>query len=209
VLYRLPEILEADHVHVNEGEKAADALAEAGHCATCPPTSRWTTDLVEPLRGKAVTLWVDRDEEGRKKARKAIDALSPLVKSLRVVAPKVTTEKADAFDHLAAGYPLDQAVELDRSSLHEVEVVERLRLLTAEEYATDVAPAALIEGLLFVGSTTLLTGASNSGKSGSPSSSCSALSPAPPSSGWRAGRRSCSCARSNSRLGWCANAWRN
>jgi len=123
VLYRLPEVVEADHVHMNEGEKAADALAKAGHCATCPPTSRWTPELVGPLRGKTVTLWVDRDAEGQKKARKAIDALLPVgktlpvVKTLRVVRPKVEAEKSDAFDHLAAGYSIAEAVELDPVTL--------------------------------------------------------------------------------------------
>jgi hypothetical protein len=113
VLYRLPEIAEAEHVHVNEGEKAADALVEAGHCATCAPTSRWTSELVEPLRDKTVTLWVDRDAEGIRKARRAMEALLPVVKTLRVVYPRVEADKADAFDHLAAGHAIGEAVELD------------------------------------------------------------------------------------------------
>ncbi len=165
VLYRLPEIVEADHVHVGEGEKAADALAEAGHCATCAPTSRWTPELAEPLTGKAVTLWVDRDDEGLKKARNVFDVVEPIAKSVRIVQSKTEAAKSDAFDHLAAGHPIDEAIELDPVSFRELKHVERLRLLTAKEFADDVSPASLVKGLIYVASTTLFTGASKSGKS--------------------------------------------
>ena len=164
VLYRLSEINEADHVHIGEGEKAADALAGAGHCATCPPTGRWTPELMEPLRGKGVTLWVDRDAEGLNKARKAIDALLPVVKSLRVVHSKEDTTKADAYDHLKAGHSVADAIELDPASLTERDLSQRPRLLTADEFATDVAPEAIVLGLVYIASTTLLTGASKTGK---------------------------------------------
>ena len=164
VLYRLPEVVDADHVHIGEGEKAADALAEVGHCATCPPTGCWTPELVEPLRGKPATLWVDRDAEGLKKARKAIEALRPVVKSLRVVQSKEDTTKADAYDHLKAGHAVADAVELDPASLAERDLSQRPRLLTADEFATDVAPEAIVRGLIYIASTTLLTGASKTGK---------------------------------------------
>ncbi len=66
-LYRLPEVLEADVVHVVEGEKCADALAALGRVATtsiggsnAARKSDW-----EPLRGKRVVIWPDNDEAGR------------------------------------------------------------------------------------------------------------------------------------------------
>ena len=164
VLYRLPEVVDADHVHIGEGEKAADALAEVGHCATCSPTGRWAPELLEPLHGKTATLWVDRDAEGLNKARKAIDALLPVVKSLRVVHSKEDTTKADAYDHLKAGHSVADAVELDPASLAERDLSQRPRLLTADEFATDVAPEAIVLGLVYIASTTLLTGASKTGK---------------------------------------------
>jgi hypothetical protein len=113
VLYRLPEILEADHVQVNEGEKAADALVEAGHCATCSPTTRWTAELAEPLRDKAITIWADRDEPGLERAQKVLRMVQPIAASVRIVQSRVETQHADAFDHLKADHPVDQAVEIN------------------------------------------------------------------------------------------------
>ena len=162
LLYNLPLIAEADHVHLGEGEKAADALTAAGHCATCAPTTRLTAELLEPLRGKAVTLWVDRDDPGRKRALAAIELLRPIAKALRVVRSRTAGRGDDAYDHLAVGLPVDQAVELDPRTLEPA--TERPRLLTAAEYDRDVAPEAIAAGLIYLASTTLFTGASKAGK---------------------------------------------
>ncbi len=163
VLYNLPLLVETEHVHIGEGEKAADALTKAGHVATCAPTPKWTDELIEPLRGKRITLWMDFDKEGRAKAETAIKSLRPIAALLRVVRSRTTDEKDDAFDHLAAGYGVEQAIELDPTTLEPV--ADRPRLLTADEYATDLAPEAIVAGLLFACSTTLLAGASKAGKS--------------------------------------------
>lgn len=162
VLYNLPLIVESEHVHVGEGEKAADALTKAGHVATCAPTPKWTAELVEPLRGKRITLWMDFDKEGRAKAETAIRSLRLVAALLRVVRSRTTGEKDDAFDHMEAGYTVEQAIELDPTTLEPI--ADRPRLLTAAEYETDLAPEAIVGGLLFASSTTLLAGASKAGK---------------------------------------------
>jgi hypothetical protein len=52
-LYRLPDLIEARHVLLTEGEKGADLLARHGFTATCPPSGaatwqdRWTGQLFD------------------------------------------------------------------------------------------------------------------------------------------------------------------
>jgi hypothetical protein len=157
VLYRLPEVFEADEVHVGEGEKAADALVAAGYAATCPPTGTWPEVFSGFLRGKRVTIWQDRDETGEKFARKVYDALRGVAASVRVVQSADTSPKADAFDHLAAGFSVDQADPVDLDA-------HRLRVLTPEEFEADVAPPAIVDTMIYAASTHAQTGASKAGK---------------------------------------------
>lgn len=63
-----------------------------------------------------------------------------------------------------------QALVAEHRALHELEVEKTSdpsvpRLLTADEFAQDVAPNSLVEGLIFEASTHNLTGASKTGKS--------------------------------------------
>lgn len=51
-----------------------------------------------------------------------------------------------------------------RADIAERDLPRRPRLLTADEFATDAAPEIIVLGLLYVASTTLLTGASKTGK---------------------------------------------
>ena len=113
VIYRLPEVVEATAIHVCEGEKAADALTAAGYVATCAPTPSWTPELAEPLRGKHLWIWADRDEAGIKQAMAALKAIKPIAASVRVVQSAVEDEHADAFDHLQAGHPVEDAIDLE------------------------------------------------------------------------------------------------
>ncbi len=135
VLYHLPEISSAAHVHVGEGEKAADALAERRHTATCAPTGKWTSMLVEPLRDKEITIWIDRDEPGRKKARQAYDAITPVAASVRLVLPKVDAPHADAHDHLAAGFDVAEAIVVERAEIADVDArIDELAQLSPIEF---------------------------------------------------------------------------
>ncbi len=132
VLYNLPELVEADEVHLCEGEKAADRLMQADHVATCPPAG-WRKEFGEFFRSKLVTIWQDRDEAGRRKAQDAYRDLQSVAKSVRVVQSKVDTDKADAFDHLEAGYSVEAAEQvLPRPALDLAAVAftgDRLRAL--------------------------------------------------------------------------------
>ena len=111
VLYALPLVSEADVVHINEGEKAADTLNQyfaghnqADHAATCAPTPTWEPSYTEALQGKRVVLWVDRDEPGEGKAVKVYAELVRAGFSVKTVRARSPAAQADAFDHIEAGY---------------------------------------------------------------------------------------------------------
>jgi hypothetical protein len=67
-LYRLPEILEADHVWIVEGEKTADAAVSLGLQATTSAGGSGAAEKSDwsPLNGKRVYILPDNDEPGRK-----------------------------------------------------------------------------------------------------------------------------------------------
>jgi hypothetical protein len=120
VLYRLPRVVEAvqagERVWLVEGEKDADALEQRfGEAATTTwggAGKTWRTEYTEALRGAYVTVVADRDEAGRKHARKAAEALADVVAEVVLVEPAVNRPHADASDHLAAGFGLDDFTPL-------------------------------------------------------------------------------------------------
>jgi hypothetical protein len=119
-LYRLPEVLAAvaagRPVYVAEGEKAADALAAAGHAATSKPfgavktADDWHPDWRTPLAGARVIVWADRDEPGYRHAAAVAIALEGVAATVAIVRTSIEQDKADAADHFAAGLDFD-AVE--------------------------------------------------------------------------------------------------
>jgi hypothetical protein len=113
VLYQLPLVIEAETVWINEGEKAAERLQSnlpAGHAATCAPTTIWEEGFTGHLRGKSVVIAQDRDTEGRKQASEIARNLSQSGVQHRVVVSRTEGAKDDAFDHLEAGFGIDDFV---------------------------------------------------------------------------------------------------
>jgi hypothetical protein len=132
-LYQLPLVLAAiadgRPVHLAEGEKDADALIEAGEAATTVPNGTTVNqqgaprgaidEYVATLRGAHVVIWADRDgpdkkspERGYQGYRHAMfmrDQLAAAAASVRVVE---AAAGKDAFDHLAAGHTLADAVAI-------------------------------------------------------------------------------------------------
>lgn len=101
-LYRLPEIERVREVVFVEGEKAADALHGFGWVATSAPGGSSTKlDAIDwrPLAGKAVTLWADNDEAGRKFMDRVAVQLVSIGCTVRwVTIPSDVPEKWDAAD---------------------------------------------------------------------------------------------------------------
>lgn len=90
VLYRLPELIEADKtepVFIVEGEKDADSLAEIGIVATCNPggAGKWSKVDSSPLYGRRVVILPDKDEPGRKHAAEVARSLYGKAAEVRIV----------------------------------------------------------------------------------------------------------------------------
>ena len=104
-LYNQPGIMRAESVIIVEGEKCADALIKAGHCATTAMNgANAPVDKTDwsPLRGKHVMVWPDHDIPGREYGDKVIKKLRTLsLASLSImVIPEDKPEKWDAADAL-------------------------------------------------------------------------------------------------------------
>jgi len=78
VLYRLPEVIEAQVVWVCEGEKDCDALASLGLVATTNPlgAGKWRPEYSRQLAGKQVNLSPDGDDAGRAHVDKILRSLN-------------------------------------------------------------------------------------------------------------------------------------
>lgn len=130
VLYRLPELLEADPsitIFLCEGEKDADRLAALGAIATTntegaskdeKAASKWRDEYTETLRGRHVCILPDDDEAGRGRAEKVARALHGVAASVRIVRlPVLTEEKGyDASDYLNAGGTIEELYKLTEAA---------------------------------------------------------------------------------------------
>ncbi|MBC7279197.1 hypothetical protein [Nocardioides sp.] len=131
VLYRLPEVLAADVVYLNEGEKDADSTAEAlqeaaegSAAATSAPFGAadtegrakavWLPQFTESLRGKLVRIVVDRDRAGYAHGLHVHDAVVDVAAAVELLEP---AEGNDATNHLEAGRTLAELVPLTREDL--------------------------------------------------------------------------------------------
>lgn len=137
-LYGTPEltaaIAEGRTIHICEGEGDRDTLVAAGEIAVSAPFGadsgegdKWLPRHTEQLRGaRSVVIWADRDADGLRHAGYVANQLlaasvlhaepTPngygVTIDLRIVYPAVTTPKADASEHLAAGYTVANAVNV-------------------------------------------------------------------------------------------------
>lgn len=118
VLYNALEVVKNDTVIVVEGEKAADALIEAGFCATTslqgaqsPQTADWSI-----LKDKNIILWPDNDEAGKqyiKTVKEILDSIeTKSIKSVDIEKLDLK-EKDDAFDFIGQYDKSDVKAVLD------------------------------------------------------------------------------------------------
>jgi putative DNA primase/helicase len=107
-LYNQPGMLSAERVVLVEGEKSAQALIDAGICATtaiggaAAPIDK--TDWA-PLKGKHVLIWPDRDKAGWDYALRAAEAVTVIgAQSCALLMPPVSEPEGwDAADAVAEG----------------------------------------------------------------------------------------------------------
>ena len=165
VLYRLPEVLYAlengKPVWIVEGEKDADALVEAGVCATTNVggAQAWKPEYTKLLTGAPfVVIIADRDGPGIKRAQKLAAELEDKVGTVRIGQAKVGK---DAYDHLTAGHGLDEFEPLDPEKKANGILLERFSAIKAE------APEWVkgLEGFVPFKAITLLAGEQGTNKS--------------------------------------------
>jgi hypothetical protein len=78
LLYRLPQVLEADVVFIAEGEKDADRLTGLGFVGSTNSfgANKWQLEHTEFLEGKRVVVFGDNDPRGERHADNIVDELT-------------------------------------------------------------------------------------------------------------------------------------
>jgi len=150
VPYRFPELLNAKTagraIYLVEGEKAADALVEIGAIATSAHagSGSWPQEITQYFAGATVVMLPDNDLAGWKYAKLVAAALTPVVKSLRIVDLPVIYPTDDAWEWVNQyGGTRQQLAELAKqaqpiTSADDVTMPEGL--LAASEVVTPATP---------------------------------------------------------------------
>ena len=113
-LYRLPQVIETakagGEVWLVEGEKCVHAALTLGLCATTAPlgAGKWRHEYNRWLLGAScVNIVIDNDPVGREHARKVQASLAESGIVTKVWRTAIADTKTDLYDHIAAGYGLD------------------------------------------------------------------------------------------------------
>ena len=187
VPYQLPELLDAKTagraIYLVEGEKAADALASIGAIATTSHTGAgsWPDEITQYFAGANVVVIPDNDEPGRSYAKRAIQNLLPVAKSIRYLDLELMMEGDDAYEwvHHAKGTRKElaelakkaevitnQAVVTDSEQLPEVfNSVPQLLNIEAWDTIKDEPVEWIIQNVLPVRAFAILVGPPGSYKS--------------------------------------------
>jgi len=118
VLYRLPELLQADPeqwLFLCEGEKDADQLISAlGLPATTNPmgAGKWRKPYNEALKDRKVAILPDNDPAGQDHAEKVATSLSGTAADVRIVTLPDLRVKGDVSDWIEAGGTREELLAL-------------------------------------------------------------------------------------------------
>ena len=163
VPYKLPELLDAKTagriIYLAEGEKAVDALMSLGVAATTSHSGagNWPPENTEYFAGANVCIIPDNDLSGWAYARKAVEAILPIAKAVKVIDLGLQGQGDDAFEFIEAGGGRAELAALVKAapkinSVDDVTNPERLQAIqqiapsvpssvpTAEDIAKEFAP---------------------------------------------------------------------
>lgn len=171
VLYRLPEVLEANTVFICEGEKAADALNDKLRAAdlygdqvattNSQGAGYWQDEFVVALDGKAVIVLPDNDDQGAKHATQVCSSIRARGKarSLKRLDLPNLPPKGDAADFFSSGRTVKGLLHLADAAPEwkPEEKTSGFRFLSLSEVLSQEPPQWLVDGLLTEGGTSLLT----------------------------------------------------
>ncbi|MGD1095116.1 MAG: VapE domain-containing protein [Bryobacteraceae bacterium] len=113
VLFRLPDLKDADLVLVVEGEKDALKLVDLGYIATCNPmgAGKWRPEYSEQLAGKNVVIFPDNDEPGEAHALRVAQSLGARAASVRIARVPIGKDPSDWIAAGATREDFDKAIE--------------------------------------------------------------------------------------------------
>ena len=143
VPYNLPEMLDAKSagriIYLVEGEKAADALATLKVTATTAHTGAgsWPEAITEYFAGANVVILPDNDLPGWRYAQKAVDAILPIAKNVKVVDLGLQGQGDDAYEFIhELGKTREDLIELVKATYKltstDVTIPERLVALKVD-----------------------------------------------------------------------------
>lgn len=118
-------VLQELPVWLTEGHKDAKAIQTAGGTATTNISGalNFTADDAEDLRDAHVNIVCDRDAVGFRRALIVGPLLEGVAASVTYWLPATLAPKSDAYDHLAAGFDLEQFVLVDVTQLQVLELL--------------------------------------------------------------------------------------
>jgi len=102
VLYRLPEVLQADEIIICEGEADTDNLYKIGFTATtcAMGAGKWRPEYNDAFENKNVVLLPDNDDQGREHMAKVGASLKGIAKSIKWIELPDLPEKGDVSDYI-------------------------------------------------------------------------------------------------------------
>jgi hypothetical protein len=152
-LYRVPQIIQSTHIVLCEGERKADALASLGIEATTAMggsnTKIGDVDW-QPLAGKVVTLWPDKDKAGEDYMRRVAPVLTGLGCQVAIVTPPADKPaKWDAYDCVQEGGDAAALINNARPvTTADTPQPQDYKLWTLDELEDIPPPDWLVDGLL-------------------------------------------------------------
>ncbi len=173
VLYRLPELLNADKgetVYVVEGEKDVESLRSVGLTATtnsggASKSGKWLDEFNDYLKNRPVIILPDNDEVGRSHAIKIANSLKGTAKSIKIVNLPDLPEKGDVSDWLESGGTVEKLNEQIKSASIYTKQTSSNIISAADLMAKEFPEQKYaVEGLLSEG-VTLFAGKPKLGKS--------------------------------------------
>lgn len=110
-LFHADRIGDATTVYAVEGEKDVLAVEAVGGTAVCSAMGAGNAHLADwtPLTGRNITIIADKDKAGSKHTTQTAQLLNGIATSIRIAEAKTGN---DVADHIAAGYTLDQLVNM-------------------------------------------------------------------------------------------------
>lgn len=117
VLYRLPELLNADRnkpIFICEGEKDVDRLISLGLAATTNSggVKKWRAGYNTTLKDRNVVILPDNDPPGKQHAEQVLESLQGIARSVHILDLPGLPPKGDVSNWLDAGHTRNELLQL-------------------------------------------------------------------------------------------------